>query len=53
MYHILTNLGLFVVRPLVLRNVVSLEIGCNLTSLMLLVFYMTHLERFHVFITSS
>ena len=34
----LTNLALFVVRPLVLRNVVSLEIGCNLTSLVLLAF---------------
>jgi len=48
MDRMLTNLALFVVRLLVLRNVVSLEIGCNLTSLVLLAFKMTHLERFHV-----
>jgi len=36
MDRMLTNLALLVVCPLVLRNVVSLDIGCNLTSLVLL-----------------
>jgi len=38
MDRMLTNLALFVVHPLILRNIVSLEIGCNLTSLVLLAF---------------